>query len=187
MRDSQRSKVYGWERLLNPKDEQEELSLAECEQLVKDVWAAYRPHQRLPRVADGRGTRNATGSSWKINLPLWSRNRITVLHETAHSLNPPGPAHGPDFVRLLIELLERWALLPRRQLLDSARVAKVKIGRTSAAERPTARVRARQDLGPRSHWHKWQNVEVLERKVQRNGLILRCRARCTECGKEIPS
>lgn len=113
MRDSQRSKVYAWEReqpwwatrgyrmvsrrgncissvSSGPKgDPAQFISLDECQKLVDTLWASY-PHQHsttpAPDVRDGRGRRHACGSSRRISLPLWARTTSVVCHELAHSI-----------------------------------------------------------------------------------------------------
>jgi len=107
-RDSQKSKVYGWEaRLQLPDTANKKLTLKECAQMVKRVYRLY--DQPAPRVVDGRGTRNAHGSPWRVSLPRWARTGRVVLHEAAHGLTkiycPGKAAHGPEFVAIFAELL----------------------------------------------------------------------------------
>jgi hypothetical protein len=188
-RDSQRSKVYRWERASIPgwqegewrrepvrryrtSDGEErtfsrqrvridrEMSLADCAALVAKVWAAYRPGAAPPTLTPGFLARRATGSRDRINLPRWARQPAVVLHETAHSLVPPlrwkeAPRagghpldrdtvvpvawHGPEFVRLFIELLVRYhapARGMRGELLRSARAAKIKVGALQDCRKP---------------------------------------------------
>jgi hypothetical protein len=183
VRDSQRSKVYAWERVF---ETAETLSLDECRNLVMDVWAAYRPRQRPPRIADGRGTRSAYGSSSQISLPIWSRKKLFVLHEITHSLNPAGAFHSPEFVALLIELLVRWAGLERSALRKEARKRRVKVAPWTAIEKPSARTRAATRLDrPRACEHNWSTKRVKSSKVTREGLAVVYAARCDICGKEI--
>lgn len=194
-RDSQRSKVYNWERDSIPgwqggtweavpvrkyhTDDGEEteyrqrcridneMSLDECSALIAKIWAAYRPAHLLPRVTPGHMARQATGDCYRIDLPRWARQPLVVIHETAHSLQPiiqlqrvardgahlPGGTvlaasawHGPEFVRLYIELLVRYyapARGMRGELLRSARAARIKVGRLQDCLKPkTIRQRA---------------------------------------------
>lgn len=129
-RDTQRSKVYG----LKPRQQAlaGKLTLAECETLIKDAHARYGLLWR-GRITNGGGTRTATGSPDRINLPLWARTRETVLHEAAHaitdSLWPWGStaAHGPEYARVLLELWA-WAKLDTMPALrEQARTKKVKV------------------------------------------------------------
>jgi len=98
-----------------------------------------------------------------VNLPRWARQVPVVLHETAHSLLPPvrfqgdphDPMggrmvavawHGPEFVRLFIELLLRYHRPCRGQralLLRTARAARIKVGRLQDCLKPARTKMAR--------------------------------------------
>ncbi len=207
-RDQQRQKVYDWERTIKPGvshdikyvgdvvtrvvretrlPQGEELSLDECEHLVADVWAAYRPGRQIPRVHHGGGTRTATGSSWRINLPRWARHRVTVLHEIAHSLQPERPAHSKHFVRLEIELLVRWAGFNRSELVKSARAHRIKVAPASEVERPSVRTRAAKSLAKprRCAKHTWLAIRTKSAHATRAGLTVVSVAKCTGCRKVI--
>lgn len=140
----------------------DEMSLAECTALVTKVWADYRPDAlHTPKVTPGYMARRATGCRDRINLPRWARQPAVILHEVAHSLSPPLcwgirdgvhlPAggdvvpvawHGPEFMRLFIELLVRYHLPARGirgELLRSARAARIKVGRLQDCLKPVTR------------------------------------------------
>ena len=184
-RDSQRSKVYAWERTLPGYQEgkwesvsarkyrtddgstsefstlrcriDDEMSLDECVVLITKVWKAYHPAAcYVPKVTPGHLARRAMGSRERINLPRWSRQSTIVLHETAHSLQLPtqwvegAPDehlvavawHGPEFMRLFIELLVRYHAPVRGmrgELLRSAREAKIKVGSLQDCLKPARR------------------------------------------------
>jgi len=135
LRDSQRSRVYRWERewLL----EGPEMTLDECRALVEKVCRAFG-RDAFPRLKDGRGTRRAKATIGCISLPRWARRPQIVLHETAHTLLPRIvsvngghyflPPHGPEFVRLLIELLVRYHNEDRSELTRLARKEGIKVG-----------------------------------------------------------
>jgi len=114
-RDSQRSAVYLWENLIRQQYPESDgvLALDQCKELVARVWCDYRPGHQPPTVHDGRGTRKARGGRWEINLPVWARRRLIVLHEIAHSLQTGGPWHGPHFATLALDLWEHYARVPR--------------------------------------------------------------------------
>jgi len=144
-RDSQRAKVYRWEKatpwwldmmLTEP------LSLVECTVMIRRAFKAFGYDATYPYIKDGRGSRVAHGGLYTISLPRWARNPVVVYHETAHSLLARGvarkrylakgrkiviPGHGPEFVRLYIELLARYVKLDRTALCKSARAAKIKV------------------------------------------------------------
>ena len=137
-RDSQRSRVYGWERacgiLTMPT-----LSLDECQDLATRARARYR---KAPlRVFDGRSRRRGGAhGTWAITLPRFARSSWYTLHEVAHTLVPHGAApHGPEFVRILLDLL--GAFVPSVSLADARKKAtehRVKVARASAVPRPLA-------------------------------------------------
>lgn len=149
MRDSQRSAMYAWERKFRDDvykelpDCSEMLPLGVCEDLVREVWADYRPKEAIPTVVDGRGRRYAGGSRRKISLPRWARSRVVVLHETAHSLMPTDePPHGKMFARLFLELLDHYTKLPIRELKKMAvaqRPRRVHFALAAACPKPISR------------------------------------------------
>ena len=112
-RDTQRSAVYAWERAL-PAWPGQALTLAQCAELVARVW-----HDHLdspaPRVTDGRARRTAcyVYDDHEIRLPRWSRTTMIVLHEVAHGVlwatQPTAAGHGPEYARLYLEMLARYA------------------------------------------------------------------------------
>ena len=61
------------------------------------------------KVKDGRGRRCAGGSpNGFITMPVWSRTRLTVLHEVAHTICRPKPWHGKAFVRIVLDLVHEF-------------------------------------------------------------------------------
>jgi hypothetical protein len=109
MRDSQRSKLYKAERAAWAcYDTQPYLTLDECKKLIHKC--AKFSHGPRPTVTDGRGTRFARGSSWRINLPKWARTAPVVLHEYAHALTShmTVAAHGPEFAAAFVKLTRRF-------------------------------------------------------------------------------
>lgn len=112
-RDSQRSAIYAWERRL-PGWPGGSLSLGECQALVCQVWGDHLSTD-APLVMDGRGRRRAcfVPELHQIRLPRSARTVMIVLHETAHGMlwaHDPGLAHhGPEFARLYLTLLYRYA------------------------------------------------------------------------------
>lgn len=139
-RDSQRSKVYAWERFL---PDGPPMTMEECADLIARATALYSS-VGPPRLKDGRGTRIARGGAWTINLPKWARTARTVLHETAHCIcwRRLGPhahaAHGPEFVAVFLDLYERFvdSGLSRADWAETARQRGVKIGRGERVPQP---------------------------------------------------
>lgn len=117
MRDSQRKAVYAWEEKVAELADgaNRPITLDECHDLVVRVWGDYFPGLDPPEVVDGRGRRSPCGSRERIALPRFARRPIVVLHEVAHSFDPEGPAHGPCFARLALELYSRYAGVSKAQ------------------------------------------------------------------------
>lgn len=154
MRDSQRSAVYAWERALEERFPhlKTKMSLEECGELIARVWEDHRPGQTPPQLGDGRRRRTACGSRHSICLPRWARHPSVVLHEVAHGLAAfvaPGPAHGPGFARVFLDLLAHYAKIPANE------------ARALAVHQKPRRVRfapvaaARQDRTTRE-WRAWK-------------------------------
>lgn len=166
-RDKQVSKVYAWERAAGivveaagwrsqthsisyghgtsrvsyRVDGAPALSLTACQVLICRVWWDYgRDPSRAPRVKDGRRTTWAR-ATWdnRINLPRWARTRGVVLHEIAHALGHYPEAHGPQFVRLFIELLARYTSRTVPELRRSAREHGVKVATAGSVQKPVRR------------------------------------------------
>ncbi len=113
-RDFQRIGVYRWEWAVRRRwpDCNPAMDLRACERLVHRVWHDYRPGVQPPQVKDGRNRRVARGGRLTITLPHWACIKLVVLHETAHSLQPSLPWHGPLFTRFLADLWEHYAGVP---------------------------------------------------------------------------
>lgn len=165
MKDGQRQAVYDWQSELSARYLRliEDLpTLQECAALIAQVWDDYRPGSNYPLLADGRGTRLARGSRWKISLPAWARTRKTVLHEIAHSLTTDGPAHGREFARLLMELFERYAGVPlseARRLGVEQRPRRVHFAPLAASPKPVTRA-----------WKAWKTErDRLTETLKRHG------------------
>ena len=77
------------------------------EELSDHITPRHR-HYRI-QVKDGRGRRRAGGSSaGYITLPVWSRTRITILHEVAHVIIRTKPWHGKAFTRCVLDLVHEF-------------------------------------------------------------------------------
>lgn len=134
-RDSQRQKVYNWERSIIDEKLAQQLTLDECKALIQKAYDRYAPGSRFPRI-NGRGTTIARGSPYEISLPTWARTPSVVLHETAHALMPASytrSGHGPEFVRMMITL---WEWHTGNTYVRSAQQAKVKIAPASEVRQP---------------------------------------------------
>lgn len=123
-RDNQKSKVYKWEHTFGLDTT---IELSQAERFIKEACTDYACW-RTPKVVDGRGTRVARGSAARISLPRWARTPVVVIHELSHAFQPTTTAHhGPEFMRIFIELLARYTPRSKTELLKSARAAKIKV------------------------------------------------------------
>jgi len=139
-RDSQRKKVYDWERkevffgkvFLSPSDY---LTLEFCTQLVKRV---YRDHNFPAPAVTNKKRGHAFGSKYVVELPLWARRLDIVLHEIAHGLTdhyaPAEAAHGRTFMGIYIYLLGRYGKQNANTLIRSARQANLEVNAQAACE-----------------------------------------------------
>lgn len=115
IRDSQKSKLYKAEKVL-PSIVIGKKELLTSQAYVDKVWTSVwtKKHfqrsrlYRSPMCADGRGRRNATGNLIVLQLPRWARTKATVLHELAHSLTGERPAHGWQFARNYLLLVQHF-------------------------------------------------------------------------------
>lgn len=114
-RDSQRSRVYAWDKAVNGGSTEGSLEIEEIEALVKRIWRAERGRYghaaaAIPAVHDGRGRRRPGSSRTRhaILLPRWCRSEWMVAHELAHLLDTrANAAHGPRFVGILMGIASR--------------------------------------------------------------------------------
>ena len=135
MRDNQRQKVYNWEWTLKDPKLKTKLTLQECQELVDKVWYRYKPNaKRSPVVQSGRG-RGVAYNDTRITLGVPARNPHYVLHEVAHCLTCYGDleTHGPEFVRVLCDLLDWYS---GTNYAPSARKAKVKVAAPDKVAKP---------------------------------------------------
>ncbi len=113
VRDFQRSRVYRWEREVLPNICTPSMTLDDSRELVHTIWDAYAPDEvPSPQVSLGKSKRRSSGCRERIRLHPNHLNPIVTIHETAHALLGAAGSrdgHGPLFVRLYLELLERYA------------------------------------------------------------------------------
>lgn len=116
-RDSQRERVYQAEKPLMASQEKFR-SVEDCQAFVDEVvdsdwWLARFSRISKITVTDGRSRRRGgaeyTWGGWEIAMPVFSRNRLYLLHEIAHCLGLPTEAwHGPAYAARYLALVERW-------------------------------------------------------------------------------
>jgi hypothetical protein len=129
-RDSQRSRVYAWERLFYPtRDCRRMLSRNEMAELVTQACGLFgTPLPRLPRTRARRVAFYRPGKH-ELHIPAWAQYPEIVLHEVAHATlynRRDVEAHGPEFVARFMVLLVRLAGYDRDNLFELARSARVR-------------------------------------------------------------
>lgn len=134
-RDSQRSRVYAWERKATPLSVWEPVfkTVEEAGAWLAPIWRKERGRvgqsfAPMPAVKPGHwGQRRALAHhNHTISLPKWARSPWVVLHEAAHRLTPDDEAHGARFVGVLIGLACRHLDLDADTLMRAADEAGVK-------------------------------------------------------------
>lgn len=154
MRDSQRSRVYAFERSIPGLQARTgSMTLEAADDYAFSVWVKERGRygfakRTAPRVEAGRNGGTAYGQHL-ITLGVWARQPAVVLHELAHCLTP-GDQHGPRFVGVAIGLYCRYLGLDRDELLAAAYEHGVKVNLRSIG------------ATPRYGWHK-RAVRALQR------------------------
>lgn len=146
-RDVYRGRVYDWERPYLDSASNHRLEFDECEKLIRRVWADYYPGVTPPCVLKIRGY-TSRGTDTFIKLAKDGLNEWTVLHELAHALNhrhsrrvlvKRGLPHGPEFIRLLINLVARYTRVPAGPIRRSARVVGLPVAPNSKVPQRSSR------------------------------------------------
>jgi hypothetical protein len=142
-RDSQRSKLYGWERselktewLVTDK-ENTPLGEAGCQKLVNEAWAefAYLGKPPTVRVMGNRGRGTAGFSYIKLSASyLSTQTKWYVLHELAHVIitritaypKKQVAGHGPEFCTQYARLLDKHTAARFADVIASMKDARLK-------------------------------------------------------------
>jgi putative metallohydrolase (TIGR04338 family) len=113
-RDQYRSKLYKAQLVL-PISTKEHVPLSVCQDFVNEVTAAAWFKRRYGtcsiEVRDGRGHQQATANQFGkvIQLPLWARTTVIMLHETAHCVTSYKlAAHGKEFATTELALIRHF-------------------------------------------------------------------------------
>jgi hypothetical protein len=124
MADRQRARVYAWEDVVVAPRGGDLQPFAHAQPMVDAIWAdlglrhppAVEPLPRQSRrlQADANRLRLRLPERW----PSW-----LLLHELAHALSSTAEGnsdgHGPRFMGLYLQLLERYLRLPTADLVES--------------------------------------------------------------------
>ena len=156
-RDTQRSRVYGWERAV-ARLERRDFYAMDWERLdqvqawLDPIWRAERgrygkgrwPAPEIRRPAWGQWSALAHQHAHAITLPRHYRNPWVALHEMAHLLIPPHQApHGARFVGVLIGIAARHLEYDADELMLTADEHGVRYNRTSIGRVPERGIRWR--------------------------------------------
>ena len=115
-RDSQKAKLYRAERDDISKGRTFK-DICETKKFVAKVISSKWSQKHFLNymsivVKDGRGTRIARSYGDVINVPVWARNELIVLHELAHSLrigsNSEHSSHGWLFCNTFLKLVKHF-------------------------------------------------------------------------------
>lgn len=136
-RDMQRQRVYDWQHALASQygtGYSEQMTIDACGAMATQAHALYgiKWHGFVTGGAGNQRSALAHGTQ-KISLPEWARNPWVVCHEAAHcivtKLWPGSASHGPEFVRIMIELWYHLKIMHMPVAMASARAAGVKVKR----------------------------------------------------------
>jgi len=144
-RDSQKSKVYkaerqaaflltlkygSYSRLLTMDEIREWVYKIRSSKWYAKQWGKPTVSNEDFEIKDGRGTRWAMGGRRGLNFPVWSRTKMVILHEIAHSIpdcvTGSKAAHDRMFCKTFLTLVrhelgdEAWKVL--KQCFKEGRV-----------------------------------------------------------------
>lgn len=125
-RDYQQSKVYAWEsKVVAPRDKSPAVKIEDAQALVTMIWMAlgllYPPRVKPMPPQMKRHWADATRTTIRMpaTLPRW-----VLLHEIAHVLTSSvddSDLHGPTYVGVYIDLLDRFLSIPKAMLWFTAK------------------------------------------------------------------
>lgn len=123
-RDSQRARLYRAEGLVGTgrRLPTVERMQSYVDALVGAEWFLARWGARTIEIRPGFGHRRATADvNGVLQMPLWARTELVLLHEIAHCLTPAGfAAHGPEYAGVLVALARRGMGPATAQALEDA-------------------------------------------------------------------
>ena len=134
--DRQRSRVYAWEDAnVAPLDESR-IAFAAAQGMVDAIWqelGLHYPPRVEPLPAQARA-RVADADRLTIRLPA-STPSWCLLHELAHCLTTTADGksdgHGPSFVGIYVQLLQRYLRLNGAAMMQSLAAASVEVDATA--------------------------------------------------------
>jgi hypothetical protein len=123
-RDHQRARVYAWEDRVVAPHAPDLIPFAAAQAMVDAIWAemGLRWPPKVERLPPQATVRQADASRLRLRLPEALPSWI-LLHELAHAMTSTAEGetdgHGPRFMGLYLQLLERYLRLPAASLLAS--------------------------------------------------------------------
>lgn len=131
-RDRQRARVYAWEDRVVAPHGPDLIPFAAAQVMVDAIWAemGLRWPPKVERLPGQATVRQADATRLRLRLPEALPSWV-LLHELAHAMTSTAEGgtdgHGPRFMGLYLQLLERYLRLPAVSLLPSLREAGIKV------------------------------------------------------------
>lgn len=128
VRDSQKTKVYNWQwALAITYNLRTPLTDSGIYDLIDEVCSWWRITIPTWGYAGSKAGSAYLPWSHHIELGQSGKNKLTVLHEVSHAITRYGqPAHGPDFVGVLMAVLWRYADVNINKMVNLATLRKIK-------------------------------------------------------------
>lgn len=139
-RDSQKQKVFDWERVMEAMDGKNLVSHLNKKEALDYVQHVYDtigvPNSERPKIVMS-DAKNHVAYYWlamnKLKFPPWARKRSVILHEIAHHVTDWShktgsiAIHGPEFMKVYLELILLFSnSIDKEELLESCRRHRVK-------------------------------------------------------------
>ncbi|WP_043838324.1 hypothetical protein [Muricoccus aerilatus] len=131
-RDRQRARVYAWEDWVVAPHAPDLIPFSVAQAMVDAIWAemGLRWPPKVERLPPQAPARQADATRLRLRLPEALPSWI-LLHELAHAMSSTAEGetdgHGPRFMGLYLQLLERYLRLPTATLLPSLGEARIEV------------------------------------------------------------
>ena len=131
-RDRQRARVYAWEDRVVAPHAPDLIPFAAAQAMVDAIWAetGLRWPPKVEPLPAQSTARQADATRLRLRLPEALPSWV-LLHELAHAMTSTADGetdgHGPRFMGLYLQLLERYLRLPAATLLPSLREARIEV------------------------------------------------------------
>lgn len=132
---------YAWEAHYVEPKAVSYMSKDDCLDMVQTV--ALRENLPIPKI-NFMSAANipcyANISDWSINIAIWGRTPVTILHELAHLMTADlltrgEDPHGPTFIAKCIDYYHYFLKIPVEDMREGARKFGLKIGVVQSADR----------------------------------------------------